>query len=89
MFNNPLNIIGIFLIFIAIILSALPWVRPQSFRRQDIILIVIFLICGSILLSQKRWYNKELIQFNLILLTLPAVFYSLENITLRNRNNQR
>ncbi|MFN6567278.1 hypothetical protein A6770_28555 [Nostoc minutum NIES-26] len=89
MFNNPLNLIGIILIVIALLLCTLPWVRPQSFRRQDIILIAVFLICGSILLSQKRWYNKELTQFNLILLTLPTVFYTFENITLRNRNNQR
>ncbi|MBH8564790.1 hypothetical protein I8748_21830 [Nostoc sp. CENA67] len=89
MLNNPLNLIGIILIVIALILGILPWIRPQNFRRQDIVLILVFLICGSILLSQQRWYNKELTQFNLILLTLPAVFYTFENITLRNRNNQK
>ncbi|MDM9379730.1 Ycf66 family protein [Chlorogloeopsis sp. ULAP01] len=88
MFNNPLNLIGIILIIAAISLCALPFTRPQLFRRQDIVLIAAFFISGSILLFQKRWYNKELTQFNLILLAVTAIYYTFESIRLRSKNIQ-
>ncbi|NWF59149.1 MAG: hypothetical protein HXY43_07525 [Fischerella sp.] len=88
MFNNPLNLIGVILIIAAISLGALPLTRPQLFRRQDIVLIIVFFACGLILLFQDRWYSKELTQFNLILLTVTALFYTVESIRLRSRNIQ-
>ncbi|MBF2007651.1 Ycf66 family protein [Chlorogloeopsis fritschii PCC 9212] len=88
MFNNPLNLIGVILIIAAISLCALPFTRPQLFRRQDIVLIIVFFISGSILLFQNRWYNKELTQFNLILLAIPAIYYTFESLRLRSKNLQ-
>lgn len=42
MFKNPLNLIGTILIIAALALSAMPFVRPDLFRRQDIVLIIVF-----------------------------------------------
>ncbi|BAZ67133.1 MAG: Ycf66 family protein [Pelatocladus maniniholoensis HA4357-MV3] len=89
MFKNPLNLIGTILIIAALALSALPFVRPSLFRRQDIVLIIVFLIAGFILFFNDRWYGKELIQFNLILLTISAIFYTVESIRLRSKNPQQ
>ncbi|MFB2769358.1 Ycf66 family protein [Pelatocladus sp. BLCC-F211] len=89
MFKNPLNLIGTILIIAALALSALPFVRPNLFRRQDIVLIIVFLISGFILFFNDRWYGKELIQFNLILLTISAIFYTFESIRLRSKNPQQ
>lgn len=88
MFNNPLNLVGIILMLAAISLCALPVVRPQLFRREDIMLISGFLISGLILLFQDRWYDKELVQFNLILLAITAIFYTIESIRWRSKNIQ-
>jgi hypothetical protein len=88
MFNNPLNLIGTILIIAALGLSALPFVRPNLFRRQDIVLIIVFFVAGLILFSTNRWHGKELIQFNLILMTISAVFYTVESIRLRSKNIQ-
>lgn len=44
MFKNPLNLIGTILIIAALALSAMPFVRPNLFRRQDIVLIIVFLL---------------------------------------------
>ncbi len=87
MFENPINLIGTILIIAAIILCALAVTRPQLFRRQDIVLIFAFFFCGLVLFSQHRWYRKELTQLNLILLSIPGVFYTIENIRMRHRNN--
>lgn len=87
MFENPINLIGTILIISAITLCALPVTRPKLFRRQDIVLIFAFFLCGIVLFSQHRWYRKELTQLNLILLSIPGVFYTVENIRMRNKNN--
>ncbi|MER3493713.1 MAG: hypothetical protein C4323_16190 [Mastigocladus sp. ERB_26_2] len=89
MFNNPLNLIGTILIIAAIALSVMPFLRPKLFRRQDIILIIVYFIAGFILFFTDRWYGKELIQFNLILLTISAIFYTFESIRLRSKNPQQ
>ncbi|PMB38797.1 hypothetical protein CEN40_08280 [Fischerella thermalis CCMEE 5205] len=89
MFKNPLNLIGTILIIAALALSAMPFVRPNLFRRQDIVLIIVFFIAGFILFFTNRWYGKELIQFNLILLTISAIFYTVESIRLRSKNPQQ
>ena len=85
MFENPINLIGTILIISAMTLCALPFTRPKLFRRQDIVLIIAFFFCGLVLFSQHRWYRKELTQLNLILLSIPGVFYTIENIRMRNR----
>lgn len=87
MFENPINLIGTILIIAGMTLCALPFTRPKLFRRQDIVLIVSFFFCGLVLFSQHRWYRKELTQLNLILLSIPGVFYTIQNIRLRSRNN--
>ncbi|PLZ87452.1 hypothetical protein CEN45_00570 [Fischerella thermalis CCMEE 5198] len=88
MLKNPLNLIGTILIIAALALSAMPFVRPNLFRRQDIVLIIVFFIAGFILFFNDRWYGKELVQFNLILMTISAIFYTVESIRLRSRNIQ-
>ncbi len=88
MFPHKINSLGIILISVALFLSAIPFVRPNLFQRQDILLIIVFFICGLIFLFQNRLYSQGLTQFNLILLIFPAVFYTFESLRLRNRKNQ-
>ncbi|ARV58473.1 hypothetical protein BZZ01_07305 [Nostocales cyanobacterium HT-58-2] len=85
MLNNQINFLGIILITTALCLSAVPFVRPNLFRHQDVLLIMAFLICGFILLFQNRFYTQEVTQYNLILLMFPAIFYSFESLRLRNK----
>ncbi len=87
MFPHKINSLGIILISVALFLSAIPFVRPNLFQRQDILLIIVFFICGLIFLFQNRLYSQGLTQFNLILLIFPAVFYTFESLRLRNRKN--
>lgn len=87
MFNHQINFLGIILITVALFLSAVPFVRPNLFRRQDIVLIIVFFICGFILQFQNLFYSQGLAQFNLILLMFPAIFYTFESLLLRNRKN--
>lgn len=79
-----LSILGTILLINAIFLSAIGFFRPKLFNRQDILLIVTFFICGGIFFSQGRIYD-QLPQIILMLLTAPAVFYTFENVRLRNR----
>ncbi len=72
----------------AISLGLLPILRPKLFRRQDILLIVAFFISGVILFYKDRLYGKQLTEFSLMLLTVPAIFYTIESIRLRRRNIQ-
>lgn len=87
MLNHQINSLGIILISVALFLSAVPFVRPNLFHRQDILLIIVFFICGFILLFPNRLYSQGLTQFNFILLIFPAVFYTFESLLLRNRKN--
>ncbi|GAA6614585.1 Ycf66 family protein [Scytonema sp. NUACC26] len=81
-----LNILGTILIITAIALSALVFLRPKIFKRQDIVLIVVFIICGIILLSQGSIYD-QLPQIILMLLTATAVSYTIDSLRLRSRKN--
>lgn len=88
MFNHQINSLGIILITVALFLSAVPFVRPNLFQRQDILLIIVFFICGLILLFPNKLYTQGLTQFNLILLIFPAVFYTFESLLLRNKKTR-
>ena len=87
MLNHQINSLGIILISVALFLSVVPFVRPNLFQRQDILLIIVFFICGFILLFPNRLYSQGLTQFNFILLIFPAIFYTFESLLLRNRKN--
>ncbi|MEM7553713.1 MAG: Ycf66 family protein [Cyanobacteria bacterium P01_A01_bin.84] len=89
MFNNLINLLGFILIITSIGIAALSFLRPQVFKRQDIVLITVLLICGIIFSTQSRWYRKELLQFNLFLLAAPGIFYSIDTIRLRNQNQKQ
>jgi hypothetical protein len=82
MFNSPLNLIGAVLIVTALALAAFAFLRPTLFRKLDTLVIAAFLISGIILFSRDRLYD-EFPQFILILLTVPAIFYAIENIRIR------
>ncbi|MEL6460747.1 MAG: Ycf66 family protein [Cyanobacteria bacterium J06621_15] len=82
MFKNPLNLLGFILIIVALALGALSFITSKSFKRQDILLIVAYLISGIILFNQK-WFRQELTRINLILLTIPALAYTVESVRLR------
>ena len=81
MFKNPLNLLGFILIIVALLLATL-LVRYKSFKRQDILLIIAYLISGIIFLNQK-WYRQELTQVNIILLTIPTFAYTIESVRLK------
>ncbi|MBD6620305.1 hypothetical protein FNW02_32115 [Komarekiella sp. 'clone 1'] len=85
--NNSTNLIGNILILAAISLCVVPLLRPKIFKRQDVLLIIAFLISGLSLLFQGRYLN-ELPQFSLILLTASAIFYTAESIRLRIKNTK-
>ncbi|MEC4883625.1 MAG: Ycf66 family protein [Scytonema sp. PMC 1070.18] len=87
MFKNTLNLLGTIFIVTALSLSVFVFLRPKLFRRQDIVLIVGFIICGGILLSQSRIYGGDLPQIILLLLTAPAIFYTVESLRLRSSKN--
>lgn len=87
MLNTQINSLGIILIAVALFLSAVPFLRPRLFQRQDILLIVIFFFCGFILLFPNKLYTQGLTQFNFILLIFPAVFYTFESLILRNKKS--
>lgn len=78
-----LNILGTILIITVIALSALSFLRPKIFKRQDIVLIVVFVICGIILFSEGTIYDR-LPQIILMLLTATAVSYTVDSLRLRN-----
>ncbi|MEO0839279.1 MAG: Ycf66 family protein [Cyanobacteria bacterium J06643_5] len=82
MFKNPLNLLGFILIIVALALGVLSFITSKSFKRQDILLIVAYLISGIILFNQK-WFRQELTRINLILLTIPALAYTVESVRLR------
>mgnify|MGYP001795113411 CR=1 FL=1 len=82
MFKNPLNLLGFILIIVALGLGVLTFISSKSFKRQDILLIVAYLISGIIFLNQK-WFRQELTQINIILLTIPALAYTVESVRLR------
>ncbi|AFY53098.1 hypothetical protein Riv7116_0500 [Rivularia sp. PCC 7116] len=81
MFKNPLNLLGCILIIVALVVATL-LVRYKSFKRQDILLIIAYLISGIIFLNQK-WYRQELIRVNIILLTIPTLAYTIESVRLK------
>lgn len=87
MFKNPLNLLGLILIIVALSLGALPFIRSKSFKRQDILLIIAFLVSGIIFLNQK-WYRQELTQVNIILLTIPALAYTIESVRLKIKTTE-
>jgi hypothetical protein len=88
MLNPQVNSLGIILIAVALFLSAVPFVRPNLFQPKDILLIIVFFICGFILLFPNRLYTQGLTQFNFILLIFPAVFYTFESLLLRNKKTR-
>ncbi|MEM7724978.1 MAG: Ycf66 family protein [Cyanobacteria bacterium P01_A01_bin.45] len=71
------------------VLAVLSFFRPPLFKRQDIVIITVFLICGMIFFNQNSWYRKEVMQFNLFLFATPAIFYTLDTIRLRNQNYKK
>lgn len=73
------------LIITAILLSLISIVRPQLFQQQYILLILAFLISGGLLWS-KGSSIKELPQLSLILLTVSAIFYTIECLRLQSKN---
>ncbi|OUL19314.1 hypothetical protein BV378_10545 [Nostoc sp. RF31YmG] len=85
MMKNSTNFIGSILILAAMALSAVPFVKPKIFKRQDVLLIIGFLIAGINLLLQGK-YLDELPQFSLVLLAISALFYTVESFRLRLRN---
>ena len=88
MLNHQVNSLGIILIAVALFLSAVPFVRPNLFQRKEILLIIVFFICGFILLFPNRLYSQGLTHFNFILLIFPAVFYTFESLLLRNKKTR-
>ncbi|BAY87254.1 hypothetical protein NIES267_67730 [Calothrix parasitica NIES-267] len=87
MFKNPLNLLGFLLIIVALGLGAFPFISSKSFKRQDILLIIAYLISGIIFLNQK-WYRQELQRVNIILLTIPALAYTVESVRLRIKTKE-
>lgn len=75
------------LFFVSIALCLIPFLRPQLFRKEDVVLIVAFIIAGSNLWSKGRSIG-ELPQLSLILLTITAIFYTLEFLRLRNKHSR-
>ncbi|BAZ12257.1 hypothetical protein NIES4071_40870 [Calothrix sp. NIES-4071] len=73
------------LIITAIALSLISIVRPQLFQQQYILLILAFLISGGLLWS-KGSSLKELQQLSLILLTVAAIFYTVECLRLQSKS---
>ncbi|RUS98055.1 hypothetical protein DSM106972_082740 [Dulcicalothrix desertica PCC 7102] len=73
------------LIITAILLSLISIVRPQLFQQQYILLILAFLISGGLLWS-KGDSIKELPNLSLILLTVTAIFYTVECLRLQNKS---
>lgn len=81
MFKNPLNLLGFILIIVSLVLGVLPFISSKSFKRQDIFLIIASFTSGIICFTQK-WYRQELQTVNIILLTIPALAYTVESVRL-------
>ncbi|MBW4613564.1 MAG: hypothetical protein KME21_09815 [Desmonostoc vinosum HA7617-LM4] len=86
--KNSTILVGNILIIAAIALCVLPFVRPQLFKRQDILVIAAFLIAGINLLLNGK-YLDDLPQFSLIILAASAVFYTAETMRLRMKDHRK
>lgn len=82
--SNSLDLLGISLVLAGVALGCLPLLQPRWFERQDTVLILVALVAGGILWANNRSLDGT-VQFSLYLLTVPAVFYTIEMIRLRAR----
>ena len=65
MFKNTLNLLGFILLIVALALGTLPFISSKLFKRQDILLIIVYLISGIVFFRQK-WFRQELRTVNII-----------------------
>ena len=65
MFKNTLNLLGFILLIVALALGTLPFISSKLFKRQDILLIIVYLISG-IVFSRQKWFRQELQTVNII-----------------------
>ena len=65
MFKNTLNLLGFILLIVALALGTLPFISSNLFKRQDILLIIVYLISGIVFFRQK-WFRQELRTVNII-----------------------
>ena len=65
MFKNTLNLLGFILLIVALALGTLPFISSKLFKRQDILLIIVYLISGIVFFRQK-WFRQELQTVNII-----------------------
>ena len=66
MLDNPVNVVGAIIIIVALGLGSLSFIRPQLVEKKDIILIIVFFVCGIVPVFHQRLYREELNQFHLI-----------------------
>jgi hypothetical protein len=78
------NLVGTISIAAGICLCLVPLFRPQLFKRQDLLLILLFFISAALLLFKGK-YLEERTQWSLLLLLIPAVFYTGESLYLRHK----
>ncbi|NJO40729.1 MAG: hypothetical protein HC769_08305 [Cyanobacteria bacterium CRU_2_1] len=86
--SNSFSFLGIVLVVAGLLLACVPMVRSHLFKRQDLVLIAVFLICGITLLFGKRSWNDGFQQFSLLLLSIPAIFYTVESVRLRGSRDR-
>ena len=65
MFKNTLNLLGFILLIVALALGTLPFISSKLFKRQDILLIIVYLISGIVFFRQK-WFRQALQTVNII-----------------------
>ncbi|MBW4618818.1 MAG: hypothetical protein KME17_05605 [Cyanosarcina radialis HA8281-LM2] len=78
------NLVSTILIIAGIGLCLVPVFRPQLFKRQDILLVLLFFVSAALLLWKGK-YLDERPQWSLILLSIPAIFYTIETLLLRHK----
>jgi hypothetical membrane protein len=78
------NLVSTILIMAGIALCLVPVFRPQLFKRQDIFSILLFFISAALLLWKGK-YLEERAEWSLILLSIPAIFYTIESLYLRHK----
>jgi hypothetical membrane protein len=78
------NLVSTILILAGIGLCLVAVFRPQLFKRQDVFLVFLFFISAALLLWKGK-YLDERSEWGLILLSIPAIFYTIETLYLRHK----
>jgi uncharacterized membrane protein len=83
---TPATFLGILLILFAGVLIFRGLTSPETSASTDIIYAVISIFVGLILIFQG-WRLDPILQFSQLLLTAIAIFYKVESIRSRKRQN--